>query len=73
MSKYRELDALIVQSIRNGRDTFGQLCGGKTGALASNFSVYESDRVIDRRLQSLRKRGAIRFTGKHWVNVESQS
>ena len=73
MSKYEELDALIVESIRNGRDTFGQLCGGKTGALATQFSWMDADRVIDRRLQALRKRGLIRFSGGRWHSAEVQS
>ena len=73
MSKYEELDALIVESIRSGRDTFGLLCGRKTGELASKLSPNEPDRVIDRRLQALRKRGVIRFAGTCWRHVERQS
>ena len=75
MSKYIELDSMIVQSIRNGRDRFFVLCCGPTGRLADTLAGSDGwgrrsgDRVIDRRLQALRKRGQIRFSGGRWHYV----
>lgn len=68
MSKYAELDALLMQSIRDGRDTFGSLCRGSADKLAVEFGLPRSsgDRVVDRRLQSLRKRGLISFSKSRW-------
>lgn len=67
MAKYAELDALILAHIRNGRDTFGSLTRGETGAMAYKAGYPSGvDRTIDRRLQSLRKRGLIRFGGGRW-------
>lgn len=76
MSKYAELDALLLESIRTGRDTFGSLCRGSTGELADKLAVEfglpccSGDRVVDRRLQSLRKRGLISFSRSRWCLAE---
>lgn len=73
MSKYAELDAAILESIKGGRDTFVSLFRGTTGALANQFAANantEVDRVIDRRLQAIRKRGLIRFAAMRWHIVE---
>lgn len=73
MTKYAELDTAILDSIQRGRDTFGALTVGATGAMADRLATATGgDRVIDRRLQSLRKRGLIRFAGLRWQLVETQ-
>lgn len=71
MTKYAELDTAILDSIQRGCDTFGALTVGATGVMADRLATATGgDRVIDRRLQSLRKRGLIRFAGLRWQLVE---
>lgn len=53
---YTEADALILQRIAAGVTTFSSLWSG-------SGMQY---RAVDRRLQSLRKRGLIRFHKGHW-------
>lgn len=67
---YEKLDAMIVESIRF-------LCGANFSVLSSgdvmdeairiaNCTGREAFRVIDGRLQALKKRGLIRYVGGEW-------
>lgn len=80
MSKYEKLDAAIVVSLGSEPKAFGLIFGGEVlseceriakeaGTGRSRYGV-EPFRVLDRRLQALRKRGAICSTPKGWVRVE---
>lgn len=69
MSKYKELDAKLVELIFNGCGTFAEL-SGRCKSLSAPFSKDQSNhwRIVDRRLQALRKAGVIVFIkGQWWV------
>ena len=76
MSKpdYSQFDAQLISLIELGRDTFTQLEGHKPLVeLAKPFCVAvrsryapEPYRIIDRRLQALRKAGRIAYAGGKW-------
>lgn len=75
MSKYENLDALILERISDGPKTFHELLLGRNG-LEKDCQKYESGagdafRVLDRRLQALRKKGLITFM-KGWRKVPGQ-
>ncbi|MFA7557199.1 MAG: hypothetical protein WCZ20_05300 [Hydrogenophaga sp.] len=63
MSKYAEIDDLILKAIGAGRNTFCALLSGPAvrQAAAAADSQAEDWRVVDRRLQALRKKGAITY------------
>lgn len=61
MSKYQEIDDLIHLCISEGTNTFGQLWRGRPGRRAKELGMTEVDRVVDRRLQALRKKGVIAY------------
>jgi hypothetical protein len=73
---YTEFDKALLEQIATGRNTMMQLDGEASGlrALAKPFTLpapgsrtgCQPFRVIDRRLQALRKKGSIRFNGKTW-------
>lgn len=71
---YKEIDAEILQCIRNGRRDFGSIWGsqGVKDACIKAFGVSNPDayRVTDRRLQSLRKRGLIAHCTGIWSLVQ---
>lgn len=81
MSKYDEFDAALVGAIKNGADTMSALEGNKKLiALALPHCTkdpwgYETPawRIIDRRLQALRKSGAIVFHNRRWTATGSAS
>ncbi len=60
-SKYAEIDEKIIASVRSGKATFNTI-----------FSTLDKIgfRVIDRRLQSLRKRGLLQYTRKTGWSVK---
>jgi hypothetical protein len=74
---YAEFDAALLNAIDSGQNTLAQLevnaqvrvqsqrhrTKDRWGDLTPYF------RVIDRRLQALRKRGELRYTGKVWERV----
>ncbi len=73
-TKYDELDALILSRIGNTPKTFSDLFGGAITAECDKISekgygLVEAFRILDRRLQALRKKGLIASTGKGWVKV----
>ncbi|WP_155704424.1 hypothetical protein [Burkholderia cepacia] len=66
MSKYEKLDALIISVLANGPWQFTELQSGALWAECRRLeSVTSSDdfRILDRRLQALRRAGKIRFSG----------
>lgn len=81
MSKpnYTEFDAALLEQIAVGRNTMMQLDSVASGLLnlAKPFTLpgpgsrtgCQPYRVIDRRLQALRKRGELRFSGGVWVRI----
>ncbi|MGN8184540.1 hypothetical protein PPH94_008345 [Burkholderia cepacia] len=79
MSKFQKLDALILASID---DTPKKFAAVNTGAVReeserlareecrpTTFGDVVSWRIVDRRLQSVRKTGKIRSTSKGWVRA----
>ncbi|WP_438332893.1 hypothetical protein [Burkholderia pseudomallei] len=79
MSKYKKLDDLIVASIDNTPKKFAAV---NTGAVReeserlareecrpTTFGEVVGWRIVDRRLQAVRKTGQIRSTSKGWVRA----
>ncbi|WP_104012226.1 hypothetical protein [Burkholderia anthinoferrum] len=79
MSKYQKLDALILASIDELPKKFAAV---NTGAVReeserlareecrpTTFGEVVGWRIVDRRLQALRKTGKIRSTPKGWVRA----
>ena len=76
---YTEFDTALLDLIANGCNTLGALDNKKSGLqeLAKPFrakhdrwgTLTPTFRVIDRRLQALRKRGELQYTGKVWARV----
>jgi hypothetical protein len=66
MSQYAKLDELILRTLANGPRQFYEL---RSGALWAECRRLESEtgsddfRILDRRLQALRKGGKIQYTG----------
>ncbi len=64
---YTELDEMIKDRISRGKNTFMLIDGGDVYTEATRLSIItggEEFRIIDRRLQALRKRGEIKYTTK---------
>ncbi|MBR8344178.1 hypothetical protein [Burkholderia ambifaria] len=79
MSKYQKLDALILASIDETPKKFAAV---NTGAVREESERLARDecrpatfgevvgwRIVDRRLQAVRKTGEIRSTSKGWVRA----
>lgn len=75
MAKYDFLDSMIIAQIKGGCDSFADIYFGSPGS--GNKGVYleccnlvvgsqEPARVLDRRLQALRKKGLIECDKKGW-------
>ncbi|MEM6050484.1 hypothetical protein AAH450_07855 [Erwinia sp. P7711] len=76
MSKYEELDAMILESITTLPKSFADIYFGRNGinAKCQSFCPTPRDepaRVLDRRLQALRKKGLIVFM-KGWRKAPGQ-
>jgi hypothetical protein len=68
--KYDALDAAILKAIKEDVETYWAI-SQRVEALARPHSLGKDwARVVDRRLQSLRKRGFIKFLRKHWYLVQ---
>lgn len=72
MSKYANLDDKIVSRIRESPCAFNNLAGapdvlGETNSFCDN--QVERERLIDRRLQALRKAGRIEHRDGYWRPV----
>lgn len=65
MSQYEKLDSLIVGRLKTRPATFAELSSGRIHKECTRIAKTqirgEAFRVLDRRLQALRKRGAIVF------------
>lgn len=75
---YTEFDKALLAAIAAGHNTMAQLDGRKSGLrdLAAPIALESNNptsRIIDRRLQALRKRGELLYTGKAWVRVTKAS
>lgn len=67
MADYTKMDQLIIEKIKDGANTFSKIDGGSVYDEAKSIAMAtggDSFRVIDRRLQALRKRGVIEYTTK---------
>ncbi len=67
MTDYSKLDSMIIEKIKNGSRTFSQIDGGGVYDEAQRLhelSGRKAFRIIDDRLQSLRKKGLIQYTTK---------
>lgn len=73
MSKFAQIDGAILEAIAGGRDTFTAL---QTRALMDQAAQLSKPdrygdrpawRVLDRRLQALRKAGRIQFVKGRWA------
>lgn len=78
MSKFDDLDGELLRLIRMGYRTFAELQSRATMRMAQdlatpNYSGYrDGSRVIDRRLQALRKKGLITFTHGHGWGIAEE-
>ncbi len=78
MSKYDDFDAALLGAIRNGADTLAPMCGNaKLKKLAEPHRLKDRwgaltplYRVIDRRLQALRKKSVIAYSGGRWIVLD---
>lgn len=64
---YSYLDMLIQQSIADGNNTFSKIDSGevyKQAQFLEGQTKSSAFRIIDRRLQALRKKGLIKYTTK---------
>lgn len=76
---YADFDAALLAQIAGGRNTMMSLDSVASGLITRAEPFCTKDRygnrkpafrIIDRRLQALRKRGKIRFNGKAWVRLD---
>ena len=68
MRDYAKLDELILAALSDKPRQFGTIFGGEIYSACVNHSKEEPARVLDRRLQALRKKGLIVFM-KGWRKV----
>ncbi|MBU9340665.1 hypothetical protein [Burkholderia multivorans] len=78
-SKYETLDALILGNIGHAPKKFAEINTGPVWQESERIGREESRpttfgevvgwRIVDRRLQALRKAGKIRSTSKGWVKA----
>jgi hypothetical protein len=74
---YTEFDKALLSAIANGHRTMSLLDSDASGLrklaephTAKLFGArVPTSRVIDRRLQALRKRGDLWFNGRYWVRL----
>lgn len=72
MSKYQRIDDRIIEMIGKGYNTFTYLlnpdaAGAMAKELTSSSRNSGADRLVDRRLQALRKQGRITYSKGKWV------
>ena len=72
-NKYEKLDDLILHAITHVPKRFAEIYIGYIAAECHQLAQLEKGkepfRVLDRRLQALRKAGKIQSTPKGWVNL----
>lgn len=69
--KFTTLDDAILAAIKAGRTTFVSIVGNvedlaKHLATPDRWGKISHDRLVDRRLQALRKQGKIAYKAKQW-------
>ena len=67
MSTYKKIDAALIANIGAGKRNLTYLSGGMVGVEATNIAISKGGelfRIIDRRLQALRKAGKIVYGSK---------
>jgi hypothetical protein len=73
MSKFNDIDSAILAAIINGNRTFSAIFHSSDLDIAgANSSFSVTQRLVDRRLQALRKKKKIRYQAKQWL-LESGS
>jgi hypothetical protein len=74
MKPFEKLDAAIVKAIESGKNKF-YIITAAVEPLALPLALggpQHAYRVVDRRLQALRKRGLIAYSGVEWRVCTSQ-
>ena len=76
MSQYDKIDSLIVEAIKSGRNSFNLIFNTRPvldeAHCISSINRRDTDRIVDGRLQALRKRGLIEHTkGRGWIVKEA--
>ncbi len=77
MSTYDKLDGLIVDAIKAGSNSFHLIFNRKRvldeAHRISGATGRDTDRIVDSRLQALRKRGAIKYLHyRGWVALSKE-
>ena len=77
MSQYDKLDSLIVDAIKGGCHSFASILSGRSlfdETLRLSHAIgRDTDRIVDGRLQALRRRGLIVYvTGWGWRVKEAK-
>ena len=69
---YTAIDAAIIKTIRGGNSPLYNICVSAEASAIAEATGREDFRVIDGRLQALRKREVIKFSRElnRWVEVE---
>ncbi len=74
MTDYTDIDGMIVRKIQRGARTFAAIDGGEVYNEANRLHELTGSpafRIIDRRLQALRKKGVIQYTtSEKWQAVK---
>lgn len=63
---YTEYDKKLIEAIRNGYNTYGALCSKLYFENKAIHPGKDPDRVTDRRLTALKKRGYVIFADHKW-------
>jgi hypothetical protein len=76
MTKYEALDKAIMNKMGGHPQTFGAINVRDVREECERIAALEESkteafRILDRRLQALRKAGRIRFSSKGWVRITS--
>lgn len=61
---YEKLDDRIVDAIAAGHNTFAKISSQINAGLSYSDPAYIGLCIIDRRLQSLRRKGRVEYTGQ---------
>jgi len=73
MNKFAAFDDTILSVIRDGRNTFHMMWTPEIREMVQCFLPPNGDewRVLERRLQALRKAGRIAYVKGHWQEVQA--
>lgn len=69
-NNYERLDELIISALSDKPKTFGEIWTGDVYQECIKHDRVETARVLDRRLQALRKKGLIIFA-KGWRKLQT--